>query len=660
MTDCHDATDGSSRPAHGGVAIRGDELQVALIGSPNAGKTTLFNALTGLRAKTANYPGITVTRREGWVDQHDLADQHSGSDHRPPTAGRLRLVDLPGTYSLDPISPDEAVVADALHGRVDGIPAPDAVVMVADATTLERSLFLVADVLALGLPTCLVLTMVDELAARGGAIDLPALSSALGVPVVGVVGHRGIGLDELRHLLASPLDWPHPLLLPPDGALERSGWIESVLLRSTGRAHLDLTADSRTRRIDSVLLHPVGGVAVFVLVMLALFQSIFTLAMPAVDWIDARMGSFGSWLGDLLPGVLGELVRDGIVAGVGGVLVFLPQIVLLLTLLALLEKVGYLSRAAFLADRVMGRFGLEGRSFVALLSSFACAIPGIMATRTIPNDRRRLATMMAAPLMTCTARLPVYTLLVSAFVPDRAVFGPLRSQGLVMFGLYLLGALSGLVYAGAMSLALRGTGSSPVLLELPPYRWPTLRSVALQVGDGAWSFVRKAGTIILLTTVVLWGLLRFPSAETDASLTEAQAASAQMEQSIAGRAGQALEPVFAPLGFDWRANVAIIGSLAAREVFVSTLALTTAAESEDALPERLQQLTDDEGDQVFDPATVAALLVFFVYALQCLSTVAVLRRETNSWRWPLVAMGSMFALAYLGGLIAHTITVAVT
>jgi ferrous iron transport protein B len=635
VTACHD--DG------GALTLLTDAPQVALIGSPNAGKTTLFNSLTGLRAKTANYPGITVTRREGSID-------HDGV--------RVRLVDLPGTYSLDPVSPDEAVVADALHGRVEGIAAPDALVMVADATTLERSLYLVAEVLQLDLPTCLVLTMVDELAARGGTLDLDLLARALGVPVIGVIGHRGIGLDELRVLLRDPTGWSRPVLSPPVDPLERSEWIASVLLRTTGADHLALHADNRTRRIDGVLLQPVAGSVVFLAVMLALFQSIFTIAAPAVDWIDARFATLADHVRGWFPGAFGELLADGVIGGVGGVLVFLPQIVLLLTFLALLEKVGYLARAAFLADRVMGRFGLEGRSFVALLSSFACAIPGIMAARTIPNDRRRLATMMAAPLMTCTARLPVYTLLVSAFVTDRTVVGPIRSQGLVMFGLYALGAVSGLVYAGVLSLATRGTGSSPVLLEMPPYRWPTVRSVGFQVWDGAWSFVRKAGTIILFTTVVLWALLRFPGSDAPSSSTEAEAASYRMEHSIAGSVGRGIEPVFAPLGFDWRADVAIIGSLAAREVFVSTLAVTTAADSEDSLPDRLAELRDGDGDLVYDGPTVAALLVFFVYALQCMSTVAVLRRETNSWQWPLTAVGSMLALAYLAALVAHSIVAA--
>jgi ferrous iron transport protein B len=631
MAECHDTRSTT-------VTTGTTELQLALIGSPNAGKTTLFNALTGMRAKTANYPGITVTRREAVID----IDGHS-----------MTLVDLPGTYSLRPVSPDEQIVVDSLHGLIDGIAAPDAIVLVADSTTLERALFLVAEVLALGKPTALILTMIDELAARGGSLDVERLSIALGIPVVAVVGHRGIGLGGLRQLLADPMAWSRPVMVPPVGGVERSGWVDSVIASASGGTIGSLRPDHRTRHIDAVLLHPVAGTVVFLLVMLALFQSIFTVAAPVMDVIDSFFGDLASQVHSWFPGAFGDFVGDGVIGGVGGVLVFLPQIVLLFTILALLEKVGYLARAAFLADRVMGRFGLEGRSFVALLSSFACAVPGIMATRTIPGERRRLATMMAAPLMTCSARLPVFTLLVSGFVVDRAVFGPLRTQGLVMFGLYLLGAVSGLIYAGILSLSSRRMASAPVLLELPPYRVPTLRSVLFHVWDGAWSFIRKAGTIILLTTIVLWGLLRFPSSTPPVGSTPAEAASYQMERSAAGRLGKALEPVFNPLGFEWRTNVAIVGSLAAREVFVSTLALTTAAESEDSLPDRLQQLTDDSGQKVYDAPTVGALLVFFVYALQCLSTVAVLRRETNSWRWPIIAFGSMFAMAYTGALIAR-------
>jgi ferrous iron transport protein B len=614
---------------------------VAIIGSPNAGKTTLFNSLCGLRAKTANYPGVTVSRRERTLRLPD---------------GDLTLVDLPGTYSLTPVSPDEEIVLEALEGHVEGVEPPDALMVVADATTLERSLLLVSEVLALGRPTALVLTMIDEVAARHGKIDMNRLSRALGVPVVGVIGHRGVGLDQVRALLADPAGWSRPVLAPPTSGAERSGWVASVLRTSVTAPQMD----ERTRRIDAVLLHPVAGAAIFLATMFAVFQAVFTLAAPAMDALDSLFASLAQDVDTAIGGTLGSFLGDGIVAGVGAVLVFLPQIVLLFLMLALLEKVGYLSRAALLADRVMGRFGLEGRSFVVMLSAFACAIPAIMATRTIPSERRRLATMMAAPLMTCSARLPVYTLMIAAFVPNRSVVGPIRAQGLTMFGLYLLGAVSGLVYAAVLNATALRAPTAPVMMELPPYRLPTPRSVLLYVWDGAWAFIRKAGTVILVVTALLWVLLNIPSVTPPAGLTEAQAASYQMEHSIAGRVGTAIEPVFAPLGFNWQINVAIIGSLAAREVFVSTLAVTTASESEDALPERLQQLTTADGEPVFTPPTVAAILIFFVYALQCLSTVVVLRRESNSRRWPALAFGSMFAFAYFAALVAHTLVAAVT
>lgn len=613
-----------------------DTLQIAIVGSPNAGKTSLFNALTGIRAKTANYPGVTVHRREAAVQ---VRDRH------------LTLVDLPGTYGLDPISPDEAVVAAALHGRIEGVARPDALVMVADATSLDRSLFLLAEFLDIGLPTCLVLTMIDEVAARHGAIDLDRLSAALGIPVVGVVGHKGIGLDAVRSLVIDPAGWDRPIIAAPSNLPERAAWVDSIVASVVS----PLERDQRSRRIDAVLLHPVFGPLVFATVMLLFFQSIFTLATPVVDTLDNVVGSFADWSRSTLGGTLGDLVADGVIGGVGSVLVFLPQITLLFFIIGLLERVGYLARAALLADRVMGRFGLEGRSFVAMLSSFACAVPGIMSTRTIPNERHRLATMMAAPLMTCSARLPVFTLLIAAFVPDQSVLGPIRSQGLTLFGLYVLGAVSGLLYSLVLSRTMLGGPSAPFMMELPPYRRPSLRAVLLHVWDGAWSFIRKAGTIILVTTIGLWVLLNVPSSTPPAGLNEAQAASYEMENSIAGNIGKAMEPVFAPLGFEWRTNVAILGSLAAREVFVSTLSITTAAESEDALPDRLEALEHPDGTKVYDAATVGALLVFFVYALQCLSTVAVLRRESNSWKWPMLALGSMFALAYVAALGTHTI-----
>ena len=615
-------------------------VHVALVGSPNAGKTTLFNALTGLHAKTANYPGVTVTRREALATFGDL---------------EVMVVDLPGTYGLSAISPDEQIVSDSLGGVVHGVVRPDALVMVADASTLERSLLFVAELLHLGLPACLVITMIDEVAARGGSIDVDRLGAALGIPVVGVIGHRGVGLDAVRALLAAPSSWSLPVMAPPAGAAARSAWVASVL----ATAFRPPGADRRTRRIDSVLLHPVAGVAVFAVVMLTFFQAIFTLAAPAADLLDSLFGRLGDFVRDRFSGWFGEMLADGVIAGVGGVLVFLPQIILLFLILTVLEKVGYLSRAAFLADRLMGRFGMEGRSFVAMLSSFACAIPGILSARTIPSERRRIATMMAAPLMTCSARLPVFTLLISGFVADRSVLGPLRSQGLVLLGLYVLGAVSGLVYAGILSATALSGPAAPVVMELPPYRRPTLVAVLRQTWEGAWSFVRKAGTIILGSSLVLWVLLNVPSPTPPPGLTESQQASYQLEHSVAGSVGKAIEPVFAPLGFEWRTNVALIGSLAAREVFVTTLAMTTGNADDSSLPDRLHDLENDDGTPVYDAATVAALLVFFVYALQCMSTVAVLRRETNSWKWPTLAFTSMFVLAYAGALVARVIVNAV-
>ena len=557
----------SCHGADGALLTSTDNLVVALAGSPNAGKTTLFNALCGMRAKTANYPGVTVSRREGSVRTE---------------AGEVTLVDLPGTYSLSPVSPDEEIVYRALTGHVEEVEPPDAVLVVADATTLERSLLLVAEVLALGLPTALVLTMLDEVIARHGRVDLDRLSLALGVPVVGVVGHRGIGMDAVRHLLEEPLGWDRPIVDPPSGGAELSGWVDSVLSVAVTQP----AVDERTQRIDRVILHPAAGTALFVTTMALLFQAVFTVAAPAMDALDTMFVWLAGLVTDHIGGTLGSFLGDGIVAGVGGVLVFIPQIAILFTILALLEKIGYLARAALLADRVMGRFGLEGRSFVAMLSAFACAIPGIMSTRTIPSERRRLATMMAAPLMTCSARLPVYTLLIAAFVPHQRVLGPFGAQGLVMFGLYFLGGVSGLIYAGILNRTALRAPTSPVMMELPPYRMPTVGSVALFVWDGVWAFVRKAGTVILTVTAVLWLLLTFPRVHAPAHLAPAEAASYQMEQSVAGRLGSALEPVFEPLGFNWQVNVAIIGSLAAREVFVSTLSVTTASADEGSLPER--------------------------------------------------------------------------
>ncbi len=618
-------------------------LRLGLVGSPNSGKTTLFNALTGLRAKVGNYPGVTVERREGDAIVEGRA---------------VVVVDLPGTYSLTPISEDERVVTQILGGELSGVASPDALVVVADACTLERSLLLVAQVLRIGRPTCVVLTMIDELVARGGQLDLKRLEAALGVPVVPVVGHRGIGLDPLKRLLGDPSGWSRPPVLPPEGAIERGQWASSVL----EHVFQQRPGNNRvTDAIDRVLLHPVVGTLVFAAVMVSFFQLIFAWAAPAMDAIDATVGALSALLRETLPpGPIASFLVEGVVGGVGSVIIFLPQILLLLTVLHLLEDVGYMARAAFVIDRLMGWVGLEGRSFVALLSSFACAIPGIMATRTIPSPRDRLVTILVSPLMTCSARLPVYALLIAAFVPARDVVGPLGLQGLVLLGLYLGGALTALAVAAIFKRSLfRGEGL-PFYMELPPYRIPTLKLIATQVWGGARGFLKRAGTVILLVAVVLWVLLNVPQVEAPAGLGEEAARSYAMERSVAGRIGHAIEPVLAPLGFDWKIGVGLLASLAAREVIVATLAQVYAATDEDAsLREaiRADQRPDGSGP-VFGPATVASLLVFYVFALQCMATLAVIRRETNSWRWPAFAFAYLLALAYGASYLTHRVGMA--
>jgi ferrous iron transport protein B len=627
-------------------AVRTDDPRIALVGSPNAGKTSIFNALTGLHAKTGNYPGVTVSRYVGRM-----------------RAGERQLVieDLPGTYSLEPISPDEQILVDVLDGRIDGEPRPDAVLVVVDATTLRRSLRFVAQVLGRGLPTCVAVTFTDELTARAGNLDLEAFEQALGVPVVRVVGNRGHGIGDLRDRLAQWQSWAVPPLPPPVEAAEADAWTESVLAYAAYRP-----ADRHriTRRVDAVLLHPVWGTVVFLAVMLLFFQTIFVLAAPLQDGV----GSFFGWLGGEVSAHVGnrwvaDLLGQALIGGVGSVLVFVPQIMLLFLLIALLESVGYMSRAAFLMDRVMARAGLEGRAFVALLSSFACAIPGIMATRTLPSAKDRLATMMAAPLMTCSARLPVYVLLIGLLVDPSARVGPLPAQGLVMFGMYLLGALSAMTAAWVFKkIGNRRGVMMPFYMEMPPYRLPSPRSVLLAVWDSAKSFVRKCSTIITLTTVVLWLLLNLPL-HSGAALRahgvdprDAAAVSAyQADHSYAADLGRFVSPVFEPLGFDWRINIGVLSAQSARETFVATLGQVAAAENPDQPAQALKAMTRADGSRLFTPATVAALLVYFAYALQCMATVGIMRRETGGWKWPAIAFGYLTGLAWVMAFLAHTV-----
>jgi len=621
-------------------------VRVALVGSPNAGKTTLFNALTGASARIGNYAGVTVERREGIL---------RGSE------GRVLVLDLPGTYALRGESPDERIVEKVLDGKLAGEPELDGVVAVADATTLRRGLGLVRQLLAHRRPMILVLTMIDEVRARGGKIDVTRLSRELGIPVVGVVGHRGVGIDQVVRLVREPWKWPRPKTVPPldEDPMHRFAWVDEVC-KAIGAD--ELPPDRRTDWIDGWLLHPVYGIAILALVLLVFFQSIFTWAAPAMDAIDSLFTTLASVSRAVLPpGWLTELWAGGVLAGVGAVLVFLPQIVILFTFIHLLNDVGYMARAAFVVDRVMGWVGLQGRSFLPLLSCFACAVPGIMAARTIASPRERLATILVAPFMTCSARLPVYTLLIAAFVPARPVLGPLGLQGLVMLGLYVLGAATALVAAAVLSSTLlRGT-PSVFYMELPPYRWPTAKLLVRQVWGSAYAFLKRAGTIILCVTIVMWALLSFPKAPEIPGALPSEQARVNLEASIAGRIGHTIEPAIAPLGFDWKIGIGLIASLAAREVIVATLAQIHAVGNPDdyeGLREALQRDVDPvTGRHHFTLATALSLLVFFVFALQCTSTMVVMARETGGWRWPAFAFSYMLALAWIASFVTYRVAI---
>ena len=661
--------------------------RIALAGAPNAGKTSIYNALTGLHAKTGNYPGVTVQRSLGTCKIGNTT---------------LTIEDLPGAYSLDPISPDEEIVHDVLTGTSTTVSAPDALVIVVDATTLQRGMNFIAEALALDLPTCLVVTMTDELSRRTGRLNVAALGHALGIPAVRVIGHRGIGMPDLRAQLAQVATWQRTPLPPPTDPDEITSWADSVLAAAD---YLPPESDQITSAIDKVLLRPIPGTIVFFTIMFLFFQAIFTWAEPFKGAIEDAFGALGalvhSWLDASHPLIAG-LLGDGLIGGVGSVLTFIPQIIIMFLIIAVLEGVGYMSRAAFLMDKVMSVAGLEGRAFVALLSSLACAIPGIMATRTLPSTKDRVATMLAAPLMTCSARLPVYVIMISLTVDGGAKIGPFGARGVVMFALYLLGAVSAMAAAWAVKqLTDRGNILLPFYMELPPYRMPRVRTVLIMVWDACKGFLKKAGTIITLTTVILWVLLNVPmrsdaqfeafcasdtqcaaisaAVENPSSSTvkgddgevitdpeeldkllEAQKTSYTMDNSWAAKGGKVVQPVFEPLGFDWRINVATLSSLAARETFVATLGQIAAAEDPEEPSAHLatmtyQQdtLTNKAGDKLFNPATVVAILVFFVYALQCMATAGAMRRETGSWKWPIIAFVYMFVTAWVMAAITH-------
>jgi ferrous iron transport protein B len=614
---------------------------IALVGSPNAGKTTLFNALTRSSARVGNYPGVTVERRAGLLH---------GAD-RP-----VLLMDLPGTYSLRGETPDEQIVERVLSGQLSG-ERPDAVLLIVDATTLRRGLALILEFLEAHpqKPCALAVTMIDELRARGGRIDFARLSKLLGVSIFPVVGHRGVGLDALGRALQNSDTWACSAVAPPPCAsvAERFERVDRIWAEIERQP---LRSDLRTARIDRLLLHPASGLLIFGAVMLLVFQSIFRWAVPAMDAIEGGIGELARLSRAALPaGLLTDLWTDGVLAGVGSVVVFLPQILILFTLIHFLEDVGYMARAAFVVDRVMGWIGLQGRAFVVLLSCYACAVPGIMAARTIPDPRSRLATILVAPFMTCSARLPVYTLLIAAFVPARDVLGPIGLQGLVMLGLYLLGAAAAIGAAALLKASVVRGHTSTFFMELPPYRWPTLRILSAQVYRSGRAFLRRAGTIIFAASIAVWVLLSFPRATPDPGLSEAEQARANLEASAAARLGRAMEPAIAPLGYDWKIGVGLLSSLAAREVIVATLAQIYAVGDTSDFAALRTALAEDvdprSGRRVFSLPVALSLMMFFVFALQCTSTIAVMARETGSWRWPAFAFTYMLGMAYAASFV---------
>jgi ferrous iron transport protein B len=726
----------TAAPADRHAAPQGS-LRVALVGNPNTGKTTLFNALTGMRQRVANFAGVTVERVEG--------------SYRGPNGQRVTVLDLPGSYSLSAHTPDEAIALDVLLGRAADVPLPEVIVVVVDAQNLERNLFLLSQLLELGRPLVVALNQADAAEADGIRIDIVELINELGVTVVPTVATKGHGVDRLRHAIARAAELPLPArkfelpaavasaIAPIEDALERQGFsrsqaeLETLILlgtassqvpvpgskkgaHSVGAGNWDLGAlldDARaklsgaghntasleaelryqwitgvvqrtvahttprtrsvTDRVDAVLLHRVWGPLIFIAIMALMFQAIFSWAQPLMDAVEVVLGDVASAVGALLPpGDLRSLITDGVIAGVGSVLVFLPQIAILFLFIGILEDSGYMARAAFIMDRYMRRVGLHGRSFIPLISGYACAVPAIMSTRTIERPADRLATMMVVPLMSCSARLPVYTLLIGAFVPSVAVLGIFDLQGVTLLAMYLLGTITALGVAFVFRRTLLKGRVQPLILELPPYRIPSPRTLVTTVVQRASLFLRRAGTIILALSVVLWALASYPKAVPSSQFPvpiagtgnlepgtgnpgDAALQEYQLAHSALGYLGRGIEPLVRPLGFDWKIGVSIVSSFAAREVFVSTMGTIYGVGADDgatskALPDRLRAERDASGRPAYTTLTALGLMVFYVYALMCMSTVAVTVREAGGgrqgWRWAGLQFGYMLVLAY--------------
>jgi len=667
MSGCHEI------PAKSADAKHHHAFTLALVGNPNAGKTTLFNALTGLRAKTANFAGTTVERKVGRL--------HLGNQ-------QIVVVDLPGLYSLDSTSPDEKLASDVLHGRLAEHPAPDAALVVVDATNLERNLFLVSQLLELDCPVIVALNMMDMAKRDGIRIDLKKLRAELGCVVMPISARAGTGIEELKRELARLVGGAMPESVahskPECGSCTgctfqaRYEWTEQI---STRVMDAELARRSAwTEKIDDIVTHPIAGVVVFQVVMVVIFALIFWAAKIPMDLIDHLFATVGAHISTWLPeGDLQSLIVKGVIAGVGGILVFLPQICILFFALSMLEDTGYLSRAAFVMDKVMRRFGLPGKAFVPMLSAHACAIPAIMATRVIENPRDRLVTILITPLMTCSARIPVYAMVTALIFPH----SPLKAA-LVFTSAYVIGIMAALGCSLLFKHTILPGGSKPLMIELPPYRLPGLRTALLHTFDRAKIFVKQAGTVILVISLIMWGLSHYPKSLPPAAAVAMQAQAVQLEKSgaqtkaeemrndadrltaqyslqnsFAGKIGHAIEPVIRPLGYDWQIGIGIFSSFAAREVIVSTLAIVygvgedTADNNRSSLYDTLRRAKRTDGSPVFTTATCLSLLVFYILAAQCLSTQVVVRRETNSWKWPLFQIAYMSVLAYVAALLVY-------
>ncbi len=618
---CHAVA--SPRDETAGTAYR----TIAVVGPPNSGKTTLFNRLTRLRQKVGNFPGVTVEHHTGYV--------------RDSEGQEIALIDLPGVYSLTPKSEDEKVAVDVLTGQMPGTPRPDAIILVLNSTNLHSHLVLAARVIALGTPTLVLLNMADELRTQGGHVDVLSLARQLGTPVALVSATTGEGIVAVQNFLDSAVASPEPLGLPVVGSTR--GYREWAVRVGENAKYRRPATPVWTQRLDSLFLHRIWGSVIFAVVVIAVFQTIFAVGQPLSNLLQRFLDVSGAQIATHLPqGMFSSLIINGVWKGTGSVLVFLPQILLLFLVIGILEDSGYLSRAAVIADRTMSRVGLNGKSFIPLLSAYACAVPAIMATRTIENKRDRIATILIAPFMTCSARLPVYTMVIAAFLPNRPLLGVfLGTRAVAMLGLYVLGFLMAVLTARLLKSTILRSKDAPFILEMPPYRWPTISSLGLRLVDRGKAFLYRAGTVIMLVTLLLWAATNFPMHHGQPP---------EIQNSVVARMGRTIEPVIRPLGFDWKIGVGLVTSLAAREVIIATLGTLNGVDPESHATDLQAALRHE-----LTPAAAVALLVFFAFAMQCMSTLAVVRRETNGWKWPALQFSYMTVVAYVSAFAAYNV-----